>query len=113
LSHAGVASYLSYGSVQSPLTIIEGVRSLMPGHYLTTSEHNGALKTDEANYADTMRTGRAPQRGCPAGDPARPRSQHERTLDSGRWTLDSPTRSLRSRVEAVAELREKLEESVR
>ena len=26
---------------------------------------------------EEMRTGRAPQRGCPAGDPARPRSQHQ------------------------------------
>ncbi len=28
------------------------------------------------SQSDGIRTGRAPQRGCPAGDPARPRSQH-------------------------------------
>src|SRR5258705_1405259 len=37
LSSAGVASYLKYGSVQAPLTIIEGVRSVMPGHILRVS----------------------------------------------------------------------------
>ena len=34
LSTAGVDSYLANGSVQAPLTIIEGVRQLLPGHYL-------------------------------------------------------------------------------
>lgn len=35
LSLEGVASYLAYGSVQEPLTLIEGVYSLPPGHYMT------------------------------------------------------------------------------
>jgi glutamate racemase len=43
---------------------------------------------------EEMRTGRAPQRGCPAGDPARPRSQERRigviatesTVQSGAYT---------------------------
>ena len=34
LSAAGVDSYLANGSVAAPLTIIEGVRQLLPGHYL-------------------------------------------------------------------------------
>lgn len=34
LSKAGVDSYIATGSVTAPLTIIEGVRQLMPGHYL-------------------------------------------------------------------------------
>ncbi len=34
LSAAGIDSYLANGSVQSPLTIIDGVRQLLPGHHL-------------------------------------------------------------------------------
>ena len=33
MSPEGLSSYLSYGSVQDPLTILENVYSLMPGHY--------------------------------------------------------------------------------
>ena len=35
LSDEGLQSYLKYGSVQEPVTLVEGVRSLPPGHYLT------------------------------------------------------------------------------
>jgi asparagine synthase (glutamine-hydrolysing) len=35
LDTAGLASYLAFGAVQDPLTIMEGVRSLPPGHSLT------------------------------------------------------------------------------
>lgn len=31
----GVASYLAFGAVQDPLTLVEGVRSIPPGHTLT------------------------------------------------------------------------------
>lgn len=34
LSQMGVDSYLANGSVTAPLTIVEGVRQLLPGHYL-------------------------------------------------------------------------------
>ena len=34
LSSDGVDSYLACGSVEAPLTIVEGVRQLLPGHYL-------------------------------------------------------------------------------
>jgi asparagine synthase (glutamine-hydrolysing) len=34
LSPAGVNSYLACGSVQSPFTIVEGIRQLLPGHCL-------------------------------------------------------------------------------
>ncbi|MBS1808073.1 MAG: asparagine synthase (glutamine-hydrolyzing) [Acidobacteria bacterium] len=34
LSRAAVESYLTYGSVQQPLTIIENVYSVLPGHWL-------------------------------------------------------------------------------
>ena len=34
LSVAAVDSYLATGSIQAPLTIVEGVKQLLPGHYL-------------------------------------------------------------------------------
>src|SRR6185369_8825617 len=34
LSSAGVDSYLACGSVEAPLTIVDGVRQLLPGQYL-------------------------------------------------------------------------------
>ena len=38
LSTAGVDSYLANGSIQAPLTIIEGVRQLLPGHCLQVND---------------------------------------------------------------------------
>jgi len=35
LDGEGLASYLAFGSVQEPLTIVDGIRSLPPGHTLT------------------------------------------------------------------------------
>ncbi|HEU4876075.1 MAG TPA: asparagine synthase (glutamine-hydrolyzing), partial [Pyrinomonadaceae bacterium] len=34
---AGVDSYLAYGSVAAPLTIVDGIKQLLPGHYLQVS----------------------------------------------------------------------------
>jgi asparagine synthase (glutamine-hydrolysing) len=42
LDHAGLISYLSFGSIYEPSTLIEGVRLLGPGHYLTWE--NGSLR---------------------------------------------------------------------
>jgi len=39
LSTAGVDSYLATGSVEAPLTIIEGVKQLLPGHCLQVNRH--------------------------------------------------------------------------
>ncbi len=44
LSRAAVESYLAYGSVQQPLTIIENVYAVLPGHTLTFA--NGRLHTE-------------------------------------------------------------------
>jgi len=38
LSAAGIDSYLANGSVAAPLTIVDGVRQLLPGHYLESVE---------------------------------------------------------------------------
>src|SRR5215213_3493493 len=37
LSAAGIESYLANGSVESPLTIVEGIKQLLPGHCLQVS----------------------------------------------------------------------------
>ena len=45
LSQAGVNSYLANGSVAAPLTMVEGVRQLLPGHYLKArATENGRLE---------------------------------------------------------------------
>ncbi|HKQ03898.1 MAG TPA: asparagine synthase (glutamine-hydrolyzing) [Blastocatellia bacterium] len=54
LSLEGVTSYLQCGSVESPLTIVEGVRSLQPGHYLTVKLEEGRLQIDEVGYAPEL-----------------------------------------------------------
>ncbi len=48
LNTAGVDSYLANGSVEAPLTIIEGVGQLLPGHCLQV---NGDLQLREAEFA--------------------------------------------------------------
>jgi len=48
LSTAGVDSYLANGSVEAPVTIIEGVRQLLPGHCLQV---NGDLELRDVEFA--------------------------------------------------------------
>lgn len=50
LSLEGLSSYLNYGSVQEPLTIIEGVRSLLPGHYVLVNTE-GTVEVTDIDYA--------------------------------------------------------------
>lgn len=45
LNPAGLRSYLAYGSVQEPLTLVQGVESLPPGHTLLWE--NGRLDTEQ------------------------------------------------------------------
>jgi asparagine synthase (glutamine-hydrolysing) len=47
---AGLINYLTFGSAYDPLTLIEGVRALPPGHTLTWK--NGALR--QASYWDLV-----------------------------------------------------------
>jgi asparagine synthase (glutamine-hydrolysing) len=83
LSSNGVASYLTYGSVQAPFTIIEGVRSLMPGHCLSVrAEGDAGLRLANFEFQDS-------------------------TPENTKVELG------KSRGEAVARLRAQLEESVR
>jgi asparagine synthase (glutamine-hydrolysing) len=44
MSKAGLASYLAYGSVQDPLTILEGISSLLPGHVAMYRNGNLVVK---------------------------------------------------------------------
>ncbi|HEX6504212.1 MAG TPA: asparagine synthase (glutamine-hydrolyzing) [Terriglobales bacterium] len=43
LDHAGLFNYLNFGSACDPNTLIEGISSLLPGHYLTWEK--GAIET--------------------------------------------------------------------
>ena len=49
LSTAGVDSYLATGSVESPLTIVDGVKQLLPGRYLQVKV-NGKIEVTEAEF---------------------------------------------------------------
>ena len=61
LSQAGLNSYLATGSVAAPLTIVEGIRALMPGHYMRVrATQSGAVQCTVAKFA---RDERAPSPG--------------------------------------------------
>jgi len=56
ISGAGVESYLAYGSVAAPLTIIDGVKQLLPGHYLRVNANEaGSIELSEAEFAVSKR----------------------------------------------------------
>ena len=84
LSLDGLASYLAYGSVQEPLTLIEGVYSLPPGHWMTINVQRGTRNVQR--YWDFP------------------------TPEDGRWKLEGGRRNQK---EIIAELRDLLAESVR
>jgi asparagine synthase (glutamine-hydrolysing) len=50
LSREGLTSYLTYGSVQAPLTIIEGAQSLMPGQCLHVREGDFGLHVSCSDF---------------------------------------------------------------
>ena len=50
LSTAGVDSYLATGSVESPLTIVEGIKQLLPGHYLRVQAKE-SIELTEVEFA--------------------------------------------------------------
>lgn len=52
LSVEGLRSFLSYGSVQAPSTIIDGVRCLMPGHYVIVRPRHSGLESEEVSYLE-------------------------------------------------------------
>jgi asparagine synthase (glutamine-hydrolysing) len=76
ISPEGLTSYLRFGSTETPLTIINGVRSLSPGHYLTVKRDQNGLLIREAAYAATL----AAQTAAPAVTDRREAVSHLRTL---------------------------------
>jgi asparagine synthase (glutamine-hydrolysing) len=54
LSQAGAASFLHYGAVDEPGAIIEGVRALRPGHFLTARAEGRKIVCEELAYAADM-----------------------------------------------------------
>ncbi len=53
LSAAGVDSFLATGSVESPLTIVDGIEQLLPGHYLRVrTGDSGALELSTHRFAE-------------------------------------------------------------
>ena len=79
LSAAGIDSYLANGSVEAPLTIIDGIKQLLPGHVL----HVKANDVRQIEVADTE------------------------------FATPKPQSIEGNREDAVARLRQELEESVR
>lgn len=56
LSTAGVDSYLACGSVESPLTIIDGIKQLLPGHCLQIKANEaGNVELSEVDLASANR----------------------------------------------------------
>lgn len=53
LSTAGVDSYLATGSVESPPTIVDGIKQLMPGHYLQVKVNRG-VEITEVKFAERL-----------------------------------------------------------
>jgi asparagine synthase (glutamine-hydrolysing) len=88
----GLASYLTYGSVRAPLTMVSGIRSLMPGNLLRVRVADGLLTTTEQSYL--------PEPHSSASEPVL------RTEDNASPEIPH------SRPEAVALLRKNLENSI-
>jgi asparagine synthase (glutamine-hydrolysing) len=59
LSSEGVDSYLAQGSVAAPLTMVDGVKQLLPGHYLEVDE---SLGLKEVEFAQSRREQRPSSR---------------------------------------------------
>jgi asparagine synthase (glutamine-hydrolysing) len=57
LSIEGLASYLRFGAVQSPLSIIEGIKSLEPGCYLIASATETGIELQQECYARNLLSG--------------------------------------------------------
>jgi asparagine synthase (glutamine-hydrolysing) len=57
LSTAGLYTFLAFGSVQEPLTLVEGVTSLDPGSWLQAELEGGALTIESGTYWRPPRDG--------------------------------------------------------
>jgi asparagine synthase (glutamine-hydrolysing) len=50
LSPQGLVSYLFWGSTAEPLTLVEGIQSLPPGHHMRVRLSSGAVETSQELY---------------------------------------------------------------
>jgi asparagine synthase (glutamine-hydrolysing) len=90
LNREGLSSYLEHGSVQAPLTIVDGVRSVMPGQVLRVSSGAGSrFRIQFSRFAAS------------------------RNVQSEDGEIKSGAKRPNTRTEAVSLLRAKLEESVK
>jgi len=66
VSSAGVASYVLFGSVGEPMTLIEGVESLPPGHSLTINTNTPAIHSGPKPFwsLDSVRANQTANRGA-------------------------------------------------
>ena len=78
LSSDGVDSYLSSGSIEAPLTIVDGVRQLLPGRYLTVQAAEGKLDITIREFAGASREENVPRSRAEAV--ARLRSELEESV---------------------------------
>ena len=76
-----IPAYLLFGSVCEPLTLVQGVRSLPPGHSLSVSLDRPMQSQEPASYWDPIRKERGSKaNGRPADDGPRSTVQKVRSL---------------------------------
>ena len=62
LSRSGIDSYLAHGSVAAPLTIVEGVRQLLPGHCMQVqATESGTLRSTITKFANDRQVAPRPE----------------------------------------------------
>ncbi len=103
LNQDGLASYLQFGSCQDPLTILEGVCSLLPGHCLTVKRSGNHLDVQQFSFAQLAVSASSSGR-------VTPNAFTPNDSDCSALTIGTPHAP---RAEAVTQLRYVLEDSVR
>jgi asparagine synthase (glutamine-hydrolysing) len=107
ISHAALESYLLFGSVSEPMTLIDGVLSLPPGHTMTVPLRAQTIAATPESYWNIAERGRgnAEKGRWGDGETGRP--------EDGRNAARNGNRSKTDSVRAAHRVRELLEESVR
>lgn len=126
LSQQGLASYLQFGSVQDPLTILDNVHSLLPGHGLVVKRSHHRIEVKELSFPSPPANGVSHMADSVCQEPADgvSRVAYGPTVtttshDSSHMPhaishqLSTVSNKPKSRDEAVRRLRSVLEESVR
>ncbi|MGH7887269.1 MAG: asparagine synthase (glutamine-hydrolyzing), partial [Candidatus Binatia bacterium] len=62
LDATGLAAFLQFGSLQDPLTLIDGVKMLLPGHYLIAERAGSEISVSETAFAQAFATDLEPRR---------------------------------------------------